>query len=151
MSGDDRATEVRRPNMDRTAVQEWLDRYVAAWESYDPSAIGELFSHDATYRYHPADEGADVVRGRDAIVRSWVAPDGAEGDRDERGTYDAHYEPYAVEGERAVAVGWSRYWTDAGRSAVERVYDNVFLLRFDGEGRCSEFTELFMERKTATG
>jgi ketosteroid isomerase-like protein len=133
--------------MDRTAVEEWLDRYVAAWEQHDPDAIGGLFSADATYRYHPYDEGDDVLHGREAIVRSWIAPDGAESDRDEPGTYDAEYRPYAVDGDRAVAVGWSRYWKDAAHSAVERVYDNVFLLRFDAEGRCSEFTELFMQRK----
>ena len=67
--------------MDRTVVQEWLDRYVAAWEAYDPDAIGALFSADATYRYHPYDEGDDVLQGRDAIVRSWIAPDGALGRR----------------------------------------------------------------------
>lgn len=133
--------------MDHTAVQDWLDRYVTAWKSYDPEAIGELFSADATYRYHPYDTGDDVVRGRDAIVQSWVAPEGSESDRDEPGTYDARYETYAVDGDRAVAIGWSRYWSDASRSQEERTYDNVFLLRFDGEGRCSEFTELFMERK----
>jgi len=31
----------------------WLDDYVAAWRSYDPEAIGALFSEDAEYRYHP--------------------------------------------------------------------------------------------------
>ena len=25
-------------------VQEWLDRYVEAWRSYDEAAIGDLFS-----------------------------------------------------------------------------------------------------------
>ena len=24
-------------------VQAWLDRYIAAWRSYDPEAIGDLF------------------------------------------------------------------------------------------------------------
>lgn len=133
--------------MDRATVQDWLDRYVAAWKSYDPQLIGSLFSEDATYRYHPSDEGADVLRGRDAIVRSWVEPDGDASQRDEAGTYDAKYDVYAVDGDRAVGVGWSRYWNDAARSAVARVFDNVFLLRFDGEGRCTEFTELFLERK----
>ena len=28
--------------MDRAAVQDWLDRYVAAWQSYDRAAIGEF-------------------------------------------------------------------------------------------------------------
>ena len=43
-------------NVTHEDVQAWLDRYVAAWESYDPAEIGELFSEDAEYRYHPANE-----------------------------------------------------------------------------------------------
>lgn len=129
--------------MTRDDVQAWLDRYVAAWESYDPASVGELFSEDAEYRYHPAD--APIV-GRDAIVRSWVEPDGDASSRDDLGTYAAHYEPFAVDGGRAVAVGWSRYWTDASRSVERTTYDNCFLLEFDGAGRCRAFTEFFRER-----
>jgi hypothetical protein len=102
--------------MDRSSVQGWLDRYVAAWKSYDRAEIESLFASEATYRYH--------------------AP----------GTYDARYEPYAVDGDRAVAIGWSKYWTDESRSTLEKTYDNVFLLRFDDDGRCLEFTEYFMKR-----
>jgi ketosteroid isomerase-like protein len=122
--------------MDRSSVQAWLDRYVDAWKSYDEAAIEALFSEDATYKYHPYD--AELVEGRDAIVRDWLD------NRDDPGTYDAHYEPYAVEGDRAVAIGRSSYWTDASNSTLSRAYDNVFLLRFDGDGRCVEFTESFM-------
>ena len=131
--------------MTRDEVQAWLDRYVAAWETYNPATIGDLFSEDAAYRYHPAD---DPIVGRDAIVRSWVDPEpgGAASARDEPGTYGAHYEPYAVDGDRAVAVGWSRYWTDATRDIVASTFDNCFLLAFDGEGRCRAFTEFYRER-----
>jgi hypothetical protein len=132
--------------MDRTSVQAWLDRYVDAWLTYDPAAIGELFSQEATYRYHPYDEGDDIVRGRDAIVAAWTEPEGSASSRDAPGTYDAHYEPFAIDGDRAVAVGWSRYWTDAGRAQERTVYDNVFLLEFDADGRCQSFTEVFIER-----
>jgi hypothetical protein len=124
-------------------IQAWLDRYVAAWESYDPAAIGALFSEDAIYRYHPADE---PLVGREAIVDSWVTPSGQASRRDEPGTYAAHYEPYAMEGMRAVAVGWSRYWTDASRITEQATYDNCFLLEFDAAGRCRSFTEYFRQR-----
>jgi hypothetical protein len=137
--------------MDRASVESWLSRYVEAWKSYDRQAIGDLFSADAVYRFHPYDGGGDVLHGREAIVRSWLEPDGDQSGRDEPGTYDAQYEPYAVDGERAVAVGRSSYWTDDTRSTLERVYDNVFLLRFDGDGRCVEFTELFMKRPSPAG
>jgi hypothetical protein len=131
--------------MDRTALQTWLDRYVEAWKSYDPEQIGSLFGEGATYRYHPYDPAGEVVRGREAIVRDWIEPDGNASTRDEPNTYDAHYEPYAIDGDRAVAVGTSSYWTDATRSKLERIYYNVFLLRFDDEGRCVDFTEYFVK------
>ena len=124
-------------------VRAWLERYVAAWESYDPAAVGALFAEAAEYRYHPADE---PIVGRAAIVASWVTPEGAASGRDEPGTYAARYEPYAVEGARAVAVGWSRYWTDASRATERATYDNCFLLEFDDDGRCRAFTEFFRER-----
>ena len=62
--------------MTHNDVQVWLDRYVAAWSSYDPVAIGELFAEEAEYRYHPWDE---PVKGREAIVQNWVS------DKDEPG------------------------------------------------------------------
>ena len=61
------------------------------------------------------------------------------------GTYDAHYTPYAVEGDTVVARGTSVY-QDHPDGPVTRTFDNCFLIRFDGDGRCAEFTELYMER-----
>jgi ketosteroid isomerase-like protein len=125
--------------MDRAGFAEWLDRYVEAWRTYDPERIGSLFADDAEYRYHPWDEGSDVAVGRAAIVAAWLE------DRDEEtGSWSAEYEPFAVDGERAVAVGVSRYFRPDG--SIDREYHNVFLCRFDGDGRCREFTELFMRR-----
>jgi hypothetical protein len=129
--------------MTRGDVQGWLERYVAAWKSYDPALIGALFAEDAEYRYHPADE---PIVGRVAIVASWVAPVGDASGRDEPGTYAAEYEPYAVEGMRAVAVGWSRYWTDPTRATEQATFDNCFLLEFDDDGCCRSFTEFYRER-----
>jgi hypothetical protein len=114
----------------RDDVQSWLDRYVAAWRSYDAAAIGDLFAADAAYRYHPADA---PVAGRDAIVASWLE------DRDEPGSFEARYEPFAVDGDRAVAVGTSSY-------ANGDVYDNVFTLRFEEDGRSAEFVEWYVKR-----
>ena len=121
--------------MDAPDVDRWLARYVAAWKSYDRAEIEALFSEDAQYRYHPWDE---PVVGAAAIADDWLK------DQDEPGRFDAGYESYAVDGDRAVAVGSSTYFDASG--AVEEVYDNVYLLRFDGDGRCSEFTEWFMKR-----
>jgi hypothetical protein len=113
----------------RERVQAWLDAYVAAWRSYDRAAIGDLFSADAAYRYHPYDE---PERGREAIVADWLE------EPDEPGSWEAGYEPLLVEGDRAVATGETRY---AGGST----FSNLFVLEFDGDGRCRSFTEWYMQ------
>lgn len=115
-------------------VQRWLDAYVEAWRTYDRDAIGALFAADASYRYHPYDEVTLV--GRDAIVADWL------GSPDAAGTWTAHYEPWAIEGDRAVAIGESRYVTADG--AFRDLYYNSWLLRFDDDGRCTEFVEYYV-------
>jgi hypothetical protein len=121
--------------VDHAAVQRWLDRYVEAWRANEPGPIEELFSSDAQYRFHPADE---PMYGRAAIAASWLD------DPDEPGSWDAWYHPYAVEGSRAVAIGVSTYFDGVGLPA--RVFDNVFVLAFDDEGRCGSFTEWYRQR-----
>jgi ketosteroid isomerase-like protein len=122
--------------MDEARFQSWLDRYLDAWRTYDRDAIGDLFSEDVEYRYHPWDE---PVRGRAAIVEDWLK------DRDEPDSWSAEYRPWLVAGDDSVAVGISRYLAP-DRETVEREYHNVFLCRFDADGRCREFTELFLKR-----
>ena len=117
------------------ALQTWLDAYVAAWRSYDPAAIGALFTEDACYAYHPWDAGDEVVRGRDAIVANWLE------ERDEPGSWEAAYRPGLIDADRATAVGMTRY-------ADGKVFDNLWELRFDG-GRCVEFIEWYMLRPAA--
>jgi len=124
-------------------VQRWLDRYVEAWQTYDPGRIGDLFSADAEYAFHPWDV---PLRGREAIVRSWLEPSGPASQRDEPGTWTASYRPWAVEAQRAVVVGSTTYWSDAAHSRAERTYENVWLVEFDADGRCRAFVEHYMKR-----
>ena len=81
--------------MRREDVQVWLDRYMAAWNSYDEKAIGDLFAETCEYRYQP---WADPVVGRAAIVADWLA------NKDEPGSWTAHYDVWAFDGERASAL-----------------------------------------------
>ena len=130
--------------MDKAGVDRWLEAYVAAWKSYDRDQISELFAEDVRYRYHPYD---DPVQGRVAVVASWLGEQEHSGAsaRDEPGTFDAAYRAVAADGDVAVATGSSSYLTGSG-GAVDKVYDNCFVLRFDSAGRCREFTEWYMER-----
>jgi ketosteroid isomerase-like protein len=133
--------------VDTATVAAWLDAYVAAWKSYDPEAIGALFTDDVKYRFHPYD---DPVEGREAVVESWLGKgehEGAPG-RDEEGTYNASYRPIAVDGDVAVASGSSTYTRGPG-GPIDEIYDNCFVMRFDADGRCREFTEWFVKRPGA--
>ena len=121
----------------RDAFGTWLGRYIEAWRSGDPGQIGDLFSADAAYSFHG---GKAVVTGRDAIVAAWLK-------EDESGSWEAHYEPLAVDQEVHVAIGFSRYFDDDG--GVRDEYSNIFVCRFDADGRCREFTEWWMRAPTA--
>lgn len=111
-------------------VQTWLDAYVAAWRSYDRAAIGDLFSEDASYAYYPYEE---PLRGREAIVDSWLE------DRDEPDSWEASYAPLLIAGDQAIATGESTY-------ANGKRYSNLWVMRFDDDGRCSEYVEWFIEQ-----
>jgi len=125
--------------MNRSDVQDWLDRYVAAWRSHDPEQIGRLFAEGAVYRYNPYADESQWVRGRSAIVQAWLEDD------DEPDSWEASYEPYAVEGDRAVAIGTSRYL--ASGETPEATYHNAFVLRFDADGACTEYIDYFLLAK----
>jgi hypothetical protein len=123
--------------MTHADLEDWLDRYIGAWRANEREPIAALFTEDAMYRYTPYGGEDHTLRGHATIVDGWLD----EGD--DPGSWEARYEPYAIEGDRAVAIGWSRYQATAEEPA--RTFHNVFLLRFADDGRCSEFTELFMQ------
>jgi len=124
--------------VERTAVVDWLKAYVQAWETGSPEAIGSLFTDDATYSFHPYDE---PVVGRQAIVDSWLK------DPDEPGTFEAIYQPIAIDGDVAVVNGRSRYFKDSSRRELTKEWDNIFVIEFDKEGRCSSFREWYVPRR----
>jgi hypothetical protein len=125
------------------SVQAWLDAYAKAWETYDAADVAPLFAENAQYRWHPWDE---PEIGRDTIVEAWLNPGGNASDRDKPGTFKAELRPYAVDGNRAVAIGTCTYWTDASRSEVARIYENNWLIEFDDDGKCRSFVEYYMKR-----
>lgn len=126
--------------MTHDQVQQWLDGYIAAWASNDPDEIGALFTEDVEYSYRPWINDKVTVNGRDAVVESWTGSTedpgiaGAE-------SWEASYTPYVVEANRAVALGWSKYFM--GGDDNDRLYHNAFLIEFDDKGRCSSFREFW--------
>jgi hypothetical protein len=122
--------------VDRSDVRAWLEGYVAAWRANEPEPIRALFTDDVVYRFRPY-ESYPAAHGIDAVIHAWL-----QDTRDEPDAWEARFEPYAVDGDRAVATGWSRYL--ATSEEPERTYHNLFLMRFARDGRCAEFTELYM-------
>lgn len=110
----------------------WLRRYVEAWMSRDPDIIGALFTLDCSYSFRG---GHSAVAGRDAIVEAWL-------EEEESGSWEAHYEPLAIDELVHVSIGWTRYFDEAG--LVRDEYSNIFVCRFGPDGACSEFSEWWM-------
>ena len=126
--------------MNQKLLQEWLGKYVEAWRTYEPEKIRNLFSENALYFYSPFDE-QNHLRGREAIVADWLK------EPDAVGSWEAHYEPVAVEGNVGVAQGRTRYFNTDG--SIKRQFDNIFVLHFDDAGRCTRFTEWFMQPRSS--
>jgi uncharacterized protein (TIGR02246 family) len=114
-------------NMDD--VEAWVEGYTRAWASNDSKDIGPLFTEDARYFTAP---GREPWSGREAIVREWL------GRKDEPGTWEFRFEPLAVVGDLAFVRGWTTY--NDGPD-----YDNLWVIQLAPDGRCSSFTEWWME------
>jgi SnoaL-like domain len=114
-------------------VRRWLDGYIAAWTSYARDQIAALFTEDVRYEPEPY---STPLTGRDAVVASWLS------DQDPPDSWEAVYEPVAIDGWLAVATGVSRYFDADGD--LEAVFHNVFLLEFDPDGRCRHYREWYM-------
>lgn len=132
-------------SIDTERAQQWLDAYSHAWLTYDPDEIGVLFADDAEYRWHPWDDEDEVARGRAQIVASWLES------RDRAGTYRGAYHPLLVQGDQVIAVGMSAYYTDETQKTLDRVFHNLWVLRFNDAGQCQSFIEWYMKAPKAAG
>jgi len=105
----------------------WVRAYEDGWRSEDRSAVGRLFTDDATYLRSPY---APPLVGHAAIQEFWV-------DDDEDGSvFTMTAEPVAVEDVDAVVRVLVSYV-----GAVTQEYRDLWVLRFDGVGRVAHFEE----------
>jgi hypothetical protein len=121
--------------MDRGDVDKWVDRYVRAWESNEHEDIGQLFTEDA--RYYTAPYREPWV-GRDGIVAEWIDR------KDEPGVWEFRHGVLGIDGSVAFVRGWTHYAATADEQETE--YSNLWVIRLEPDGRCSEFIEWWMER-----
>jgi hypothetical protein len=96
----------------------------------------------SSWRFHVSSRFSS---GRRRCILLGENASGDASTRDAPGTYEAEYSPVAVDGDTVVATGTSRYREVPGGPVV-RTYENCFVMRFDGEGRCREFTEYYLRR-----
>ena len=87
--------------MNQDGVQGWLDRYVAAWRANDAGSIEGLFTDDAVTCITLTTRGPVPPRKRGDCRQLAGRARRPEGGR--------AIPAYAIDGDRAVAVGWSRY------------------------------------------
>lgn len=110
----------------------WVRSYVRAWNSNDPGDIAELFATDAGYFTEPHSK---PWVGRDEIVERWLDR------KDEPGDTVFDFEVLVAHPEIGIVKGRTHY------RSTGQVYANLWEVRLDDEGRCSEFVEWWMEEK----
>ena len=114
--------------VDRAHVLRWVAAYERAWRTAGTDELAELFAADATYRPSP---WARPVDGLPAIAAFWE--EGRDGPDE---SFAMRSEIVAVDGDTAVvrvAVDYAP--PDGGR------WRDLWVMRFDAGGRCSEFEE----------
>lgn len=112
---------------------EWMKGYLKAWHSNDPADITPLFTEDA--RYLPTPFSPPWV-GPEKIAREWIDR------KDEPGGWEFDYDVIARDGDVTIVKGTTRY------TKPEKIdYANLWAVTLDADGRCSEFTEWWMEIK----
>jgi SnoaL-like domain len=118
-------------NMNRSDVEQWVEGYERAWRTAGTDRLGDLFSPDASYLASP---WAPPVEGLTAIARFW------EDEREGPGeSFTMAREVLAVEGPTAVVRVSVDY--DQGPATPAQRWRDLWVIRFDDDGRCVAFEE----------
>ncbi len=118
------------------AVEDWIERYVRAWDSNDPGEIGDLFTDDADYFTAPYRE---PWHGRAAIVREWLER------KDDSGTWTFEHEVLGIDGDRAFVRGFTTYTEPDDPDPGP--FSNLWVIDLAPDGRASRFVEWWMVAK----
>ena len=116
-------------------AQHFLDGYLDAWRTNDPDSIRALFAADATYRNAARD--LEPAVGVDEIVSLW------EEERDEPGTW-SYSGAVDLQTETAAVIRGVTTYIGGPKAGT---YVNVWLVRFDENGRANEFQDWWFQRE----
>lgn len=114
--------------VDRAAFGDWIENYERLWRSTGTAGLATLFTDDAGYQHSPYEE---PIVGLPRIAADWEQEREAP---DEVFTMTASI--VAVEGDTGVAKVLVRYG-----EPLRQEYQDVWLVRFAADGRCSWFEE----------
>lgn len=109
-------------------ISDWLARYEAAWRAPGTGRLAAIFTEDVVYRQSPYEE---PVTGLTAVGRMWEET--REGPDE---VFAMTTEILAVDGATAVVRLEVRYG-----DPVDQEYRDLWVVRLDGDGRCSWFEE----------
>ncbi len=115
-------------------VTEWLDELKSAWEGKDPDRALQLFKDTKRYYERPFQPGTTQEEFRGywtGIV----------------GIYDIRfdYEIVAVEGQTA-CVHWGNWYRESPSGKLEHL-DGVFVIIFNDNGSCEQFSQWWFQEK----
>jgi hypothetical protein len=114
-------------------LDDWMDAYIEAWSTNEEAEIRALFSPDAVYDPQTAD---GELHGHEEIVDWWQDID------DRPDNWDFEWLPLVEKDDIAVITATTRYFNPAAS------YRNLFVIKFDEEDRCRDFTEWYIEEES---
>jgi hypothetical protein len=112
----------------RETVTRWIEGYERAWRTPGTNALAELFAPDATYRTAPFERPHVGLAG---ISELWEAE--REGPDE---VFEMTSELIAADGATAVVRVEVLYG-----APISRHYRDIWIMRFNGAGLCTEFEE----------
>jgi hypothetical protein len=120
--------------VERRSLREWIAGYERAWRTPDgpelDRALAALFAPRATYSTAPFQP---AYRGLPAIAKMWTAERKGPDE-----SFSMTAEVVAADAEHDVAV--VRVEVQYGEPR-EQLYRDLWIVRFDAEGRCERFEE----------
>jgi len=125
--------------MTQELLKSWLDAYGRAWEIRDPEAAAALFTEEAIYQETPF---VEPMRGRSAIAAYWSRATGSHTN------VRFGYEVLTLAEDHGIAHWWCSFLRPPGTAFVK--LDGIFVLEFDGVGRCKSLREWWHRQESQT-